>query len=157
MSEHYSLKSGVTLDAEIENKVKKIADKYYKLSKKDIVITSGTRSSSSQASAMYGKTSGGDKLTVYKDQTSAKKILNAYDAGVKAKKSKAEIIADIKDEIDEQIKNKKYISKHLKKGAVDVRSRDMSESDKTNFKKAAAGIASTIILETTPPHFHLQF
>jgi hypothetical protein len=33
----------------------------------------------------------------------------------------------------------------------------MSESDKTKFKKAAAGIASTVILETTPPHFHLQF
>jgi len=157
MAEHYSLKSGVTLDAEIEKKVKKIADKYFNLTKKDIVITSGTRSSSSQASAMYGKTSGGDKLVVYKDQTSAKEILNAYDAGVKAKKSKAEIIADIKDEIDEQIKNGNYISKHLKKGAVDVRSRNMSESDKTNFKKAAAGVASTVILETTPPHFHLQF
>jgi len=157
MAEHYSLKSGVTLDTEIEKKVKKIADKYFNLTKKDIVITSGTRSSSSQASAMYGKTSGGDKLVVYKDQTSAKEILNAYDAGVKAKKSKAEIIADIKDEIDEQIKNGNYISKHLKKGAVDVRSRNMSESDKTNFKKAAAGVASTVILETTPPHFHLQF
>lgn len=157
MAEHYTLKSGVSLDPEIEKKVKKIADKYYGLTKKDIVVTSGTRSSSSQASAMYGKTSGGDKLTVYKNQKSAKKILNAYDAGVKEKKSKAEIISDIKDEIDEQIKNGVYISKHLKKGAVDIRSRDMTESDKTNFKKAAAGIATTVILETTPPHFHLQF
>lgn len=157
MAEHYSLKSGVILDADIEKKVKKIADKYYNLSKKDIVVTSGTRSSSSQASAMYGKTSGGDKLSVYKDKTSAKEILNTYDAGVKAKKTKAEIIADIKDDIDEQIKKGKYISRHLKKGAVDVRSRDMSESDKTNFKSAASGIASSVILETTPPHFHLQF
>ena len=157
MAENYTLKSGVILDVEVEKKVKKIADKYHKLTKKGIVITSGTRSSNSQASAMYGKVSGGDKLTVYKDQTSAKEVLNTYDAGVKAKKSKAEIVADIKDDIDEQIKNKKYISKHLKKGAVDVRSRDMSESDKTNFRKAAAGIASIVILETTPPHFHLQF
>lgn len=157
MSEHYSLKTGVTLDAGIEKKVKKIADAYHKLSKKDIVITSGTRSTKSQASAMYGKTSGGDKLTVYKDQMSAKAILNTYDAGVKAKKSKAEIIDDIKDRLDEQVKKGKYISKHLKKGAVDVRSRNMTASDKTNFKKAAAGVASAIILETVPPHFHLQF
>jgi len=157
MAEHYTLKSGVSLDSTIEAKVKKIADAYYKLANKDIVVTSGTRSSSSQASAMYGKTSGGDKLSVYKDQTSAKEILNAYDAGVKAGKSKKEITADIKDEIDDQIKNGKYISKHLQKGAVDVRSRDMTAADKTNFKKAAAGIASTVILETTPPHFHLQF
>ena len=157
MVEHYTLKSGVAVDSKIEKKVKKIADKYYALTKKDIVVTSGARSSSSQASAMYGKVSGGDKLTVYKDQRSAKEIINTYDAGIKAKKSKAEIIADIKDDIDEQIKKGTYISKHLKKGAIDVRSRDMSESDKTNFKKAAAGIALTVILETTPPHFHLQF
>jgi hypothetical protein len=157
MTEHYTIKSGVSLAADIEKKVKKIADKYYKLTKKDIVITSGTRSSSSQASAMYGKLSGGDKLKVYADQKSAKEILNTYDAGVKAKKSKDGIIADIKDDIDEQIKKETYISKHLKKGAVDVRSRDMTESDKTNFKKAAAGIALVVILEATPPHFHLNF
>lgn len=157
MSEHYSLKPGVVLDSEIEKKVKKIADAYFKLTKKDIVITSGTRSAQSQATAMYGKTSGGDKLTVYKDQVSAKEVLNTYDAGVKAKKSKAEIIADIKDTLDEQAKKGKYISKHLKKGAVDVRSRDMTASDKTNFKKAALGTASGVILETVPPHFHLQF
>lgn len=157
MSEHYSLKTGVILDSEVEKKVKKIADKYYKLSKKDIVITSGTRSAQSQAAAMYGKTSGGDKLTVYKDQASSKEILNAYDAGVKSKKSKTEIIADMKDKLDDQAKNGKYISKHLKKGAVDIRSRNMTASDKTNFKKAAAGIASAVILETVPPHFHLQF
>lgn len=157
MAEHYSIKSGVTLDPAIEEKVKKIADKYYQLTKKNIVVTSGTRSSSSQASAMYGKLSGGDKLSVYADQTSAKEILNTYDAGIKAKKSKAEIIADIKDDIDEQIKKARYISKHLKKGSVDIRSRDMSASDKTNFKKAAAGIAQVVILEATPPHFHLNF
>ncbi len=157
MSDHYSLKSGVTLDSEIEKKVKKIADAYYKLSEKDIVVTSGTRSTQSQASAMYGKTSGGDKLSVYRDQVSAKQILDAYNAGVKTKKTKDQIISDMKDKLDEQVKNKKYISKHLKKGAVDIRSRDMTEKDKTNFKKAASGIASTVILETVPPHFHLQF
>lgn len=52
MVEHYTLKSGVALDSKIEKKVKKIADKYYALTKKDIVVTSGARSSSSQASAL---------------------------------------------------------------------------------------------------------
>ncbi len=67
------------------------------------------------------------------------------------------IDGDTIKKINEQIKKGKYISKHLKKGAVDVRSRDMTESDKTFFKKAAAGIALIVILEATPPHFHLQF
>jgi len=59
MAEHYSLKSGVVLSIGIKNKVKKIADKYFLLSKKDIVVTSGARSSQSQAEAMYGKLAGG--------------------------------------------------------------------------------------------------
>lgn len=60
MAEHYTLKAGVVLSITIKAKVKKIADKYYALTKKDIVVTSGARSSQSQASAMYGKLSGGD-------------------------------------------------------------------------------------------------
>jgi hypothetical protein len=157
MAEHYKLKSGVILDADIEKKIKLIADKYYLLSKKSIVITSGTRTAKSQASAMYGKMSGGDKLSVYRDQKTAKDILNAYSTAVSLKKSKSETISEIQDKIDEQVKNKKYISKHLIKGAVDIRSRDMTEDDKFNFKKAASGIAVTVILETVPPHFHIQF
>ena len=157
MAESYSLKSGVVLDADIEKKVRQIADKYFKLTKKKIVVTSGTRSSRSQAFAMYGKMAGGDRLRVYRNQAAIKPILNAYDDGVKKKKSQSEIVADIKDKIDGLIKKKVYISKHLKKGAVDIRSRDMTESDKTHFRSAAKGIAPVVILETVPPHFHLQF
>lgn len=157
MTEHYTLKPGVILDSSIEAKVKKIADKYYKLSKKGIVITSGTRSAKSQASAMYGKLSGGDKLKVYKDQASAKAILESYNSSTGANKTKSQVLQGIQDKIEDQIKKGKYISKHLKNGAVDIRSRDMTEKDKTNFKKAAAGVALITILEVTPPHFHLQF
>lgn len=46
--------------------------------------------------------------------------------------------------------------KNLKKGAVDVRSRDMTSSEKEAFKKAAKDVADSVILETIPPHFHLQ-
>ncbi|WP_435275938.1 hypothetical protein ACMAZF_02600 [Psychrobium sp. nBUS_13] len=63
----------------------------------------------------------------------------------------------MKDKLDEQVKNNKFISKHLKKGAVDIRSRDMSKEDKENFRKAAKGIAFSVILESVPPHFHVQF
>ncbi len=33
----------------------------------------------------------------------------------------------------------------------------MSTSDKEKFKQAVKGSVVSIILETTPPHFHLQF
>lgn len=63
----------------------------------------------------------------------------------------------IKTEIDGQIENGIYISMHLKKGAIDVRSRDMSIAQKEHFKAAAKEVAVAVILETTPPRFHLQF
>lgn len=58
--------------------------------------------------------------------------------------------------IDTQISKMIYISKHLKTGAVDVRSKNMTVAEKAHFKSAATGIAIKIILETTPPHFHLS-
>ena len=157
MSENYTSNPGITLPIGIKVKVKKIADEYYSLTKKKIVVTSGARTAKSQAEAMYGKLSGGDSLTIYKNQVAAKEIKKAYDDGSAAKKPKNEIISDIEKIIDSQIKKGVYISKHLKKGAVDIRSRDMSSDEKIKFKRVAKGIAVVVILETTPPHFHLQF
>lgn len=157
MPDHYSTLSGVSLTTDVASKVKKIADKYYELTQKDIVITSGTRTAQSQAEAMYGKLSGGDRLTVYAQKKAAGEVRDAYDAAVKAKKSKSDTIDDIKKVIEAQIKRGVYISKHLKKGAVDVRSRDMTTQDKAHFRTAAGTVSAMVILETVPPHFHLQF
>lgn len=108
MAEHYSLKSGVVLSITVKAKVKKIADKYFSLAKKDIVVTSGARSSQNQASAMYGKLAGGDQLTVYTNQTAAKEIKKAYADAVAAKKSKVDTITAMKSVIDTQISKMIY-------------------------------------------------
>jgi hypothetical protein len=157
MAEHYKLELGVILSIDVKHKVKKIADKYYLSTGKDIVITSGTRTSLSQAEALYGKLEGGDKLTVYKDQSAAKEVKKVYEDAILAKKSRNQIIEDIKTVIDKQIRGHKYLSQHLKQGAVDIRSRDMTITEKNDLKKAATGVAAVVILETIPPHFHLQF
>ncbi|VAW85720.1 hypothetical protein MNBD_GAMMA18-516 [hydrothermal vent metagenome] len=157
MSENYTLNPGITLPIGIKVKVKKIADEYYSLTNNKVVVTSGVRTAKSQAVAMYGKLSGGDSLIIYKNQIAAKEIKKAYDDGSAAKKPKNEIISDIEKRIGSQVKKGIYISKHLKEGAVDIRSRDMSSDEKTKFKRVAKGFAVVVILETTPPHFHLQF
>ena len=154
--ENFSLESGVSLSVDVTKKVKKIADTYYLSTKKKIVVTSGIRSAQSQAEAMYAKLVGGDSLSIYVDQTAAKKIKEIYERGVKEKKGKEALVKEMKEEIDKQIGKGVYLSKHLKKGAVDVRSRDMTSSEKEAFKKAAKDVADSVILETIPPHFHLQ-
>ena len=155
MAENYTTKFALT--SAIKSKVKKIADAYFKETKNTITVTSGTRTASSQASAMYKKLAGGDKLKIYKDQTSAKAIKKAYDDGISEKLAASKIKSSMTKVIAAQVKKGKYISKHLKSGAVDIRSKDMSAKEKTAFRKAAKGIAKSILLESTPPHWHLQF
>lgn len=157
MAENYTLESGVNLSLDIKGKVKKIADAYHLATNKKIVVTSGTRTAQSQAEAMYSKLAGGDNLAVYSNQSAARKIKEIFEKGIAAKKKKDVLIKEIKAEIDNQIKKGVYISKHLKKGAIDIRSRDMNMSEREQLKKAAKGIAVTVILETTHPHFHLLF
>ena len=154
--ENFSLESGVSISVDVTKKVKKIADAYYLLTKKKIVVTSGIRSAQSQAEAMYAKLIGGDSLSIYVNQTAAKEIKEIYERGVKEKKEKEALVKEMKEEIDKQIGKGVYLSKHLKKGAVDVRSRDMTSSEKEAFKKAAKDVADSVLLETIPPHFHLQ-
>ena len=156
MPEHYSLLDDVILSSEIEAKVKQLADRFHALTNKDIVVTSGIRTSQSQAQAMYDKLAGGDDLAVYKNQTIAQAIRKIYIDDTNANLTKDIVIANIKNEIDHQVSQGVYISQHLRKGAVDIRSRDMTDGEKEKFKQAAAGIAETVILETTPPHFHVQ-
>lgn len=157
MAENYTLKPGVTLSSEIEAKVKQISDRYNALTGRTVVVTSGTRTARSQASAMYGKLAGGDDLSIYKNQTAAQEIRQAYDDGVVAGRTQDEVIEGMEKVIEAQISQQVYISMHLRQGAVDIRSRDMSNTEKEKFIQAATGIASSIILESTPPHFHLQF
>ena len=157
MAENYTLESDVDLPLDVKKKVKEIADAYHTATQKKLVVTSGARTSQSQAEAMYTKMAGGDALAVYANQSAAQKIRSIYDEGVKANTSKSALIEEIKSEIDSQISQGIYISKHLKQGAVDIRSRDMSNDEKKQLKEAAKNVASTVILETIPPHFHLQF
>lgn len=153
----YSLNSGVTLTADAEKVVGEIADAYYAITKKELVVTSGTRTAASQAGAMYDKLElGDDVVKLYGGSSAVKDIKKAYDAGKKAKKSRSDIVDDMTKVIENQIKAGRYISKHLRAGAVDIRSRDMSDAEKKAFRKAAKGKVKSILLETKPPHWHLQ-
>lgn len=156
MPEHYSLLDNVILSPEIRAKVKRLADRFHAATQKDILITSGFRTSQSQAVAMYDKLAAGDDFAVYKNQAAAQTIRRCYTQGLKASKSRDAIITEIKAEIDQQISENVYISQHLRYGAVDIRSRDMSDDEKQIFIAIAEQVAESVILETTPPHFHVQ-
>jgi len=156
---HYSRKSGVQMSSAVEKRMGEIADAYHKKTGKSIVLTSGTRSASEQADAMYNKIKLGDDVSkLYKNKTAVAEIKTAYDQGVAAKKTEAQIRADMTSVIQKQVDSGTYISRHLRAGGVDVRTKDMSAAEKSAFREAVAGMKGvTVIEEKKPPHFHLQF
>lgn len=147
----------MVLSSEVEKKVDLIAKKFYATTKKNIHITSGTRTPARQAAAMYNKLAQGDRLTIYRNQKAAQQIRKAYDSAKRSGNSRKEIISAMTEVISLQTKAGVFISKHLKAGAVDVQSKTMSPDEKAAFQEAAKETATSVLLETLPPHFHLQF
>jgi hypothetical protein len=154
---HYTLDPGVKLTPALEKKMAQIANAYYVIARKDIRITSGTRSPAKQALAMFDNMKKGDRLTVYINQTLAGQIRNAFDTAQAAGQSDQATIAAMEQVIAQQVANGQYISKHLISGAVDVSVQNMSRQDEKIFDAVAKTIAKTVILETVERHFHLQF
>jgi hypothetical protein len=156
-AKHYTIEPGITLTSDAETVVDEIADAYYAKTNTELVVTSGTRTAASQADAMYIKLEiGDDVVKLYGGGASVKAIKKAYDDGKAAGDDKAKIVDAMTKVIEGQMAKGVYISKHLKAGAVDIRSRDMTDKEKKAFRKAAKGKVKSILLETKPPHWHLQ-
>lgn len=148
----------VTLSSKVEDKLSAIGEKYQRKTGKAFVVTSGIRDPDSQAELIYGKLlAGEDLLKLYKDKSAVRELLDVFDDGRRGKRSRATIVAQLAGAIRGQMKRGIYISAHLKAGAADVRSTTMSPTEKRAFIEAARDVGGfSIMLESTPPHFHMQ-
>jgi hypothetical protein len=154
----FSQLSDVVLAGPVAEKVDEIDDAYFRRTGKHLTVTSGTRDSVQQARAMYKMMRlGGDPLRLYRNKEAAREIKRAYEQGRASKKSPDDIVSEVHSVIQKQMARGVYISAHLRAGAVDVRSRDLSRAEKKQFTTAVAGMKDVQMLEEfTPPHFHLQ-
>lgn len=145
------------LPARIEQQVSLIADKYYNLIGESIVITSGRRSYLRQAELMYGLRIGRGKFGNYKAKDVIDLLEETFNKGQKANKAGSKIIQEMEKIISSHAKRGIYISTHIIDGAVDVKSHGMSPEQLEAFKIAATGIATYVVLEFNPYHWHIQF
>jgi hypothetical protein len=157
-SSRFNALPDVTLADAVVDKVDAIDDAYFRKTGKHITVTSGTRDAARQAKAMYKMLRlGGDIVRLYRNKEAAREIKQAYDTGRAAGRSQDQVVASMYSVIQRQIARGVYISAHLRAGAVDIRSRDMSGADKRAFSAVVADERGTSLLEeSTPPHFHLQ-
>lgn len=155
--DHFTVEDGVVLSDNARERIGRIADEYFRRTGKNLRVTDGTRTAHDQARQIYNKIQLND-TGIYRDQTSLAEIRRAYDAGVRAHKSRAQIVNDMAAVIQAQVDRGVYISRHLRAGAVDVSVRGMTAADEREFRASVAAVGGTEVLrETRPPHFHLQF
>lgn len=146
----------VRVSPRIADKLSRIAEHYHKRTGKTLVVTSGTRDPHDQAEAVYDKLQGGDDIVrLYKHKEAALELKTAYDRH--RAKGRAATIAAMEKTIRSQIGRGIYISSHLRAGAADIRSNDMTPMERRHFVEGALATKGVSVLyETIPPHFHVQ-
>ena len=111
----------------------------------DFVITSGIRTPKRQAAAMFEKIRLGDDLiAIYKDDTFAQKIIDAYPD------------LDAATSIVEEYAAAGGGSTHLRGLGIDIRTRDLTGPQKQALVDAVEAMGDFALLETTPPHLHIS-
>ena len=147
-------------DANAE-RLRRIAERYHKATRKRLVVTGGTRPPQRQAELMFAKLARGeDVVALYENKPAAVEIRNAYRAAAAASLPRKRTIRALKDVIDAQGARGVYVSKHLRSGAVDVRSWDMTPAMEQALKeaiKAEPGVSLMDERKSGEPHFHLSF
>ena len=111
-----------------------------------IVITSGVRTASTQASAMFGKIEAGDSdLGLYLNRDFANGVVTAYPDLEKA------------TQVVSEYASAGGGSTHLRAQAFDVRTRDLSVQQIAEMQTAAIEKldGARAILELQPPHLHV--
>lgn len=146
----------VRVSHRVADKLSRIADHYHKRTGKTLVVTSGTRDPHDQAEAVYDKLVGGDDIVrLYRNKDAALELKSAFDRN--RPRGRAATIAAMERTIKGQIARGIFISSHLRAGAADIRSTDMTPIDRRHFVEGALATKGVSVLyETIPPHFHVQ-
>ncbi len=148
----------VELSPKVETKLNALADAFQRRSGRSFVVTSGTRGPEDQADVFVAKLEAGDDvLKLYRDKNAVLELKRLHDLGRAAGRPRAMVVAQIAAAIKAQMRRGVFISAHLRAGAADVRSTTMTGTDRRHFVDAAREVGGvSILVETIPPHFHLQ-
>ncbi|HEY0867629.1 MAG TPA: hypothetical protein VGE01_09625 [Fimbriimonas sp.] len=154
----YHLNPGVKMPLGVEAKVAALAHATRERTGKKITITSGTRNAVRQAAAMRTKIALGENLTkLYANKTAVKEVIYAYEQAKAAGYGKEDVTNAMAQVIEQQVDQGVYLSNHLKEGAVDIRTRDLSYREKLAILQTVKQIPGMRALdESTPPHIHLD-
>jgi hypothetical protein len=137
-----------------------IATRYFEATKRRLVITGGTRSADRQARLILAKLDHGDDVEkLYENKHAIGEILANYRHAKAVHMKRMSLERTTRDLIEAQMKRGVFVSRHLKSGAADVRSRGMTPAQIAALRAAVAGEPGVALLDERggpEPHFHLS-
>jgi hypothetical protein len=141
-------------------RLERIAERYFRATRRRLVVTGGTRTPLRQAELMFEKLRHGeDLLALYENKQAATEIRDAYRDGLQRGAPRKAQIRALREHIEAQIGRGIHVSRHLKSGAADVRSRDMTPAREQAFRAAVAEEAGVLLIDeraSAEPHLHLS-
>ena len=151
-----------TIDPKIRPQVDNIRAEFTQQTGLTLKVTSGVRSPKQQAQAMYDKLQRGGSLNIYANKTAAAEVQAAYDLARKSGAGEAAIVADMASVIQKQVSRGVYISKHLTNTAIDISNSDangrpLSHNDLAILFSIIGRHGGKVLMESKPPHIHVQF
>jgi hypothetical protein len=101
---------------------------------------------------------GEDIVALYENKAAVTEIRNLYRESAGVRQPKKQLIHALRDVITAQMDKGVYVSRHLKAGAADVRSRDLKAPQEAAFRRAVADEPGVILIDeraSAEPHLHL--
>src|SRR5262249_24620693 len=153
----YLPERGATLSPQMASKAEAIGQKFRERTGKTLQVTSGTRTSHSQARAMYVKYIAGYGHSTYRGPL-GRQVGAVYEASKRAGDNADVTIAKMEAVIVRQIAAGHYISDHLTAHAIDFSVGNLNARDVRTLEgviREEGGVPNAN--EGAPPHVHASF
>jgi peptidoglycan hydrolase-like protein with peptidoglycan-binding domain len=149
--DHYTTLSDVLMTKDLEKKAAKLANTYFALTSKNLVVTSGYRPPFRQAPAIYDNLILKGTAVVrgtYKNKRLIDEIIAAFQAN---RSNEANAKAAMQKVIENQVKRGAFISNHLLSNAIDLRTRT---TIKAKLQQTLNQVGGRLVDEGN--HYHVE-
>jgi hypothetical protein len=148
----WSAASGVVLNDQLRRFLDRLAARL----SFPIYVTSGIRTPEAQARALAGKVAAGSTRQALDDLYAGSAILEVLGAAwpnVPGATFNEAVATQI---LKAQVARGIYLSRHMRGDAVDLRVSNLSAGQVEAVRSAAAALGAEVIVESQPPHIHIE-
>ena len=151
---------GARLRQSAYDRLHDIAERYHEVTDRRLVVTGGGRTPARQAELMHDMMADGKNLLrLYIQVGMVRPLIKVYEEGKEKRWGRRRTVGVMTKIIDDQVKEGRYVSRHLAHTAADVRSRGLDDEEVQALEKAVSEVKGARLVDErngNAPHFHLS-